>query len=548
MRFDRIRQAQDEEAWIAGLKKYLVGAAQDLTQDEARSYGNISMDYEVDLSGLLFYCHPTRRSEADRDGLMRLVIPETLQQDVLHHYHASLEGGHQGIGRTYQKIRDHFHWRDLYRSVQQYVGECVDCETGKGRPRIQGESPGNIQATYPFQIIAMDHIPSLPKSYKDNTELLIWVNLFTGYVIAKASASRTAQTIAESYEECVFRRFGASEVIRHDREPGFMSDFFRSFNRILGQRQRATMAYRPQANGTAERMVQTATRALKMIGSGGKLNMYVQDLDQRDWDDYAERLTFAINTAQDRIRGETPFYLVHGWDPRSTLEATIPLGSTRRQDRDPRRWRYQIQRYYRQAREQVNEKLREAISDRADHHNEGVHPHQIEVGSRVWLYLDRVKEGYARKLAHLWHGPFRVAEKIGEYAARIELAGTEYRLFPVVHVSKLKLVKTFPDRPQIRLTVEDTDRLDFDEALLPEDSWIQDLDEDEYEVEKITDMRTGKRTRYGRIYREFLVHWRGYDEPTWTDETDLNCGVILHDFLRDRANRNRFGVMQSHEE
>ncbi|KAG6621973.1 reverse transcriptase [Phytophthora cinnamomi] len=238
------------------------------------------------------------------------------------------------------------------------------------------------------------------------------------------------------------------------------------------------MAYRPQANGTAERMVQTAIRALKM---------YVQDLDQRDWDDYAERLTFAINTAQDRIRRETPFYLVHGWDPRSTLEATIPLGSTRRHDRDPRRRRYQIQRYYQQAREQVNEKLREAISDRADHHNEGVHPHQIEVGSRVWLFLDRVKEGYTRKLAHLWHGPFRVAEKIGEYAARIELAGTEYRL-----LLRLKLVKTFPDRPQIRLTVEDTDRLDFDEALLPEDSWIQGLDEDEYEVEKITDMRTGK--------------------------------------------------------
>jgi hypothetical protein len=90
---------------------------------------------------------------------------------------------------------------------------------------LQGESPGNIQATYLFQVIAMDHISSLPKSFKGNTELLIWIDLFTGYVIARASSSRTAQTIAESYEECVFRRFGASEVIRHDREPGFMSDF-----------------------------------------------------------------------------------------------------------------------------------------------------------------------------------------------------------------------------------------------------------------------------------------------------------------------------------
>ncbi|POM69920.1 Reverse transcriptase [Phytophthora palmivora] len=83
----------------------------------------------------------------------------------------------------------------------------------------------------------MDHIPSLPRSHKGNTELLIFEDLFTGYVIAKASSSRTAQTVAESYEECVFRRFGASEAIRHDREPGFMSDFFRAFNKILGQRQ-----------------------------------------------------------------------------------------------------------------------------------------------------------------------------------------------------------------------------------------------------------------------------------------------------------------------
>ncbi|KAE9293119.1 hypothetical protein PR003_g24588, partial [Phytophthora rubi] len=300
LRIGRIKQTQDEEVWIAGLKKYLLGAVHDLPPEDVKSYHTVGSDYEVDLDGLLFYCPPAKRTTEERDGLMRLVVPEMLQQDVLHHYHSSLEGGHQGIGRTYQRIRDHFHWRGFYRSVQRYVGECVDCETGKGRPTLQGESPGNIQATYPFQIIAMDHIPSLPKSHKGNPELLIWVDLFTGYVIAKASASRTAQTIAESYEECAFRRFGASEVIRHDREPGFMADFFRSFNKILGQRQRATMAYRPQANGTAERMVQNTTRALKM---------YVQELDQRDWDEYAERLTFAINTAQDRIRGETPFYL-----------------------------------------------------------------------------------------------------------------------------------------------------------------------------------------------------------------------------------------------
>ena len=139
-----------------------------------------------------------------RVELVRLMVPKLLQQDFLYHYHTSLEGGHQGIGRTYQRIRSSFHWRRLYRSIQRYVEECVDCTTGTGKQVLRGESPGNVQATYSFQMIAIDQIPSLPRSFKGITELLLWVGLFSGYVIAKASSYRTAQTITESYEECVF--------------------------------------------------------------------------------------------------------------------------------------------------------------------------------------------------------------------------------------------------------------------------------------------------------------------------------------------------------
>ncbi|OWZ00183.1 reverse transcriptase [Phytophthora megakarya] len=219
--------------------KYLVGEIRDLTQEDVKS-------------DLRFYCPTTSDAAVDRDKSMRLVIPEMLQQDILYHYHTSLQGGHHGIGRTYDRVRDHFQWRGLYKSVKRYVGECVDCEMGKGRPRIQGDSPGNLQATYSFQNIAMDHIPSLPSSFNGNTELLSFVDR---YGIGKACVSRSAQTITETYEECAFFRFGAREVIRHDP----------SFNKILGQRHRATMNYRPQANRSAERIFQTTARTLKMI-------------------------------------------------------------------------------------------------------------------------------------------------------------------------------------------------------------------------------------------------------------------------------------------
>ncbi|KAE9179236.1 hypothetical protein PF005_g23759 [Phytophthora fragariae] len=515
LRLDHIRAAQDEEVWIVNLKKYLRGDVGDLSRREVKNCQKLAPQYEEGESGLLYYQSRNDDSAEGRDEMMKLVIPETLREDVLHHYHASLEGGHQGIGRTHQR-------------------------TGKGRPTIQGESPGNIVATYPFQVIPMDHIPSLPASYKGNTELLVWVDLFTGFVVVKANASRTAQTVAEAYEEAVFRRFGASEAIRHDREPGFMSDFFKAFSKLMGQRQRATLAYRPQANGAAERMVQTVTRAIKM---------YIADVDQRDWDEYAERLTFALNTSHDRTRNETPFFLVHGWDPRSTLEATLAVGNTSTRDAEARRWRLRIQRHYKVARAQALELVREAVEERARRQTERATQHEIATGSQVWLYLDRVKPGYARKLAHMWHGPFRVTELISAFAVRLETAGTPYQLYPVVHISKLKLVREFPSRPATQLTMPVEERLDFDEELLPEDSWeaTHELEDDVFEVEKILDVREGRATRYVRTRREFEVKWKGYPDTTWVDELDLNCGGLLYDFLRERTGRHRFEAMQSHE-
>ena len=162
----------------------------------------------------------------------------------------------------------------------------------------------------------------------------------------------------------------------------------------------------------------------------------------------------------------------------------------------------------------MNERLEVAIRGRADRHNEDRDLLDIDRGSRVWLYLDRVKEGYARKLAHMWHGPFRVAEKCGDHAVKLDIAGTPYRLFPIVHVSNLKLVRVLPERPTGGLNVDEASRFDFDEALLPEDSWEGNLDADEFEVDKIIDVRSRRKTRYGRIHKQYLVQWKEYSDPT----------------------------------
>ncbi|OWZ09001.1 LOW QUALITY PROTEIN: reverse transcriptase [Phytophthora megakarya] len=105
LRLDRVRTAQEEELWIANLKKFLSRDISELSKQEVKSCVKIAEQYE----GLLYYRVRGKESAEDRDWIMKLVVPETLRQDVLHHYHASLEGGHQGIGRTYQRVRRHFH-------------------------------------------------------------------------------------------------------------------------------------------------------------------------------------------------------------------------------------------------------------------------------------------------------------------------------------------------------------------------------------------------------------------------------------------------------
>ena len=121
-----------------------------------------------------------------------------------------------------------------------------------------------------------------------------------------------ALEVAKAFEEKSFRTFGAPSVIRHDRDPRFMSEVFQNFAEMMGSKSRATLSNIPQANGQQERSVKTI---IQTVG------VYVEDPLRADWEDIAERLVHAINNSRDSTRKETLFYSVHGWDAYSILKA-----------------------------------------------------------------------------------------------------------------------------------------------------------------------------------------------------------------------------------
>ena len=190
---------------------------------------------------------------------------------------------------------------------------------------------------------------------------------------------------------------------------------------------------------------------------------------------------------------------------------------------------------------QAAEIQEELMRTRKDKQNADAHartnkrtPTEYGVGDQVWLYRNIVQQGTARKLTHLWHGPFTVTERVSEVTYRLEVQRGKDRIFPLVHISRLKPVISIWKRPS-EVADNVTGIVDFDDALLPEDTEEPDEDENEYEVEEILDDRVMRRTRGGRVKREYLVKWTGYDEPTWEDEDNLSCGRLLYEYDRERS-------------
>ncbi|OWY99664.1 LOW QUALITY PROTEIN: hypothetical protein PHMEG_00029300 [Phytophthora megakarya] len=251
-------------------------------------------------------------------------------------------------------------------------------------------------------------------------------------------------------------------------------------------------------------------------------------------DEHAERLMFALNTSFDAARLDTPFYLAHGWDAQGTISAMLGPKPSTVQERTALEWRRKLQRDYSYALASAAQtrKWRE-LSDRVKA--------GFEAGDSVWLYIPKVRTGLSRKLAHLWHGPFRIDEVHDDFRVKLKILGTGYRVNPWVHISRLKPRALFPKRPTSEMQVSEDD--DFDAALLPKDIWEPDTVQDEYEVEEILDLRWIKRTRTSKRSREYLIKWKG--DPEWIPLAQLNCGALLYEFDQGAKARARFQAMQA---
>ncbi len=63
-----------------------------------------------------------------------VVVPATMQYEILKAAHASAFAGHKGARIMLQRLKERFHWPDMGTDVEAFVAACKVCKKSKDPP------------------------------------------------------------------------------------------------------------------------------------------------------------------------------------------------------------------------------------------------------------------------------------------------------------------------------------------------------------------------------------------------------------------------------
>ena len=344
---------------------------------------------------------------------------------ILLEYHATPLGGHMGVAKTTHRLESSFTWQNLKTDVKRFVRECKICQQTKTSTRRPG---GLLQPlslpTGVWEDISMDFITHLPASH-GYTVIFVIVDRFSkGVHLGALPTHFSAYKVATLFIDLVCKHHGFPRSIVSDRDPIFLSSFWRELFRLHGTLLRMSTAYHPQTDGQTEVMNRVLEQYLRSFVHSQPAN----------WFRYLALAEWSYNTSLHTSSGFTPFEVIYGKPPPS-LPHYLP-GHTTNEAVDT----------LLTSRQEIHTKLRqrllkaqEAMKHHADSKREDV---SFTVGQWVYVKLrphrQRSVTGDTHsKLSKRFFGPFQILERIGPVAYCLRLPDNA-RIHPVFHCSLLR--------------------------------------------------------------------------------------------------------------
>ncbi|GJW38023.1 putative reverse transcriptase domain-containing protein [Tanacetum coccineum] len=271
----------------------------------------------------------------------------------------------------------------------------------------------------------MDFVTKLPKTANGYDTIWVIVDRLTKSAhFLPMRETDPMEKLMKLYMKEVVTRHGVPVSIISDRDSKFTSLFWKALHKALGTRLDMSTAYHPQTNGQSERTIQTLEDMLRAC---------VLDFG-KGWDRHLPLVEFSYNNSYHTSIKAAPFEALYGRKCRSPV-CWAEVGDA--QLTGPAIIHETTKKIV-----QIKSRIQAARDRHKIYANIRRKPLELQVGDRVMLKVSPWKGvvhfGKRGKLNPRYAGPFKVIERVGTVAYKLELPQQLSRVHNTFHVSNLK--------------------------------------------------------------------------------------------------------------
>ena len=408
----------------------------------------LQSDQYFSLNGLLYHIWhtPAKRHMPERN-VVRLYVPVTFIDTVLNNCHDHVLAAHFGFQRTYDRIRQRYFWKGMYRDIDNWVRSCISCSQRKTHRHKVIAPLVNMKVPGAFERVSVDVLGPLPTTVSGCRYVLCFTDHCTRWPILVPMKAIDASSIARVFFDYVICEHGCPNTLLSDRGTNFLSKVVLEVCRIMRTQKLNTSSYHPECNAIQERY-----NAVILDTISHYVNQF-----HSDWDTYLSPIQFAYRTtpATNSV-GFSPFFLLYGREARLPIDVTL-LKECHYPDKTLREHIHvlvsQLE-VFRAVSKSHAETNQANMKERYDERSQEV---QYQVGDTVWIYIPALQKGLSRKLMKFWSGPYLLIEKTGPVNFRVRNLENNKLLKAPIHVNRMKYAYDRYVRPSNNDLPEDQD-------------------------------------------------------------------------------------------
>lgn len=314
------------------------------------------------------------------------------QEAIIKEFHDTPIGGHNGIKRTINKIKQRFSWRKMRNMVIKYISNCQLCRQNKQIRHTREKMVITDTPTSVFETVIIDTVGPLKISNFYRYLLTVQCDL-SKYVVAVPMENKESKSIAKALVNNVILIYGAFKTVKSDRGTEFINNLFSEITKFLQIKHVPSTPFHHETLGTVERNHRV-------------LNEYLLSFtNDFNWDEWIPYFLFSYNTTPHSDTGYSPFELVFGKISHFPVDPNFEINDAI----------YNYDNYFNElkfrlkiAHSKANELLKIAKSKRKSYFDRLSNPINISENDLVYI-----KKGNRRKIESPYNGPYHVIKDLG---------------------------------------------------------------------------------------------------------------------------------------